>query len=82
MGAKSNVDPAAARKQKILQMIKKQGVTIILVAGCLFAGSFNETFFTIANLMNILRQITVVGIVPAASPCCLLRGRQIWLQVR
>ena len=75
MGAKSNVDPAAARKQKILQMIKKQGVTIILVAGCLFAGSFNETFFTIANLMNILRQITVVGIVACGITMLFIAGQ-------
>lgn len=75
MGTNTNGNPAAVRKQMILQIIRKQGVTIILVIGCLFAGSFNETFFTFANLINILRQITVVGIVACGITMLFIAGQ-------
>ena len=39
------------------------GILIVLIALCVFIGLFNPVFFTATNAINVLRQISVMGII-------------------
>lgn len=49
-------------KENVSLFIKKQGVTIIFVLLCIVVGSYNSNFFTMANFLNVFKQLSICGI--------------------
>jgi ribose/xylose/arabinose/galactoside ABC-type transport system permease subunit len=50
-------------KTKLIDILKKYGIFIVLLAIILIISIFSPIFFTTRNLLNILRQISVIGMI-------------------
>lgn len=47
----------------VFEMLKKYGLVIVLVLMVIVLSLISETFFTVTNLINVLRQISINGII-------------------
>lgn len=51
------------RRRRVLMVLQRQGALIALVAACVFGFARYATFLTPENLLNVLRQNSMVGLV-------------------
>jgi len=56
------------------QLFKKYGLFIILILICIFFSLTTEAFLTMRNMLNILRQVSIIGIVSVGMTFVLLTG--------
>ncbi len=56
------------------EIIKKYGIGLILVLICIIFASLNPIFIKSSNILNILRQIAILGIVSVGLGICLITG--------
>lgn len=54
--------------------LRNYGIIIIFAALCLFVGIAAPGFFTGRNIMNILRQNSVIGVIAAGATCMIISG--------
>ena len=59
---------------KGLRFLEKYGILIVLILLCVFFSFMTNTFLTSRNLLNILRQISISGIVAVGMTFVLLSG--------
>jgi len=55
-------------------LLKKYGILVVLILLCIFFTFATPTFFTVKNLFNILRQVSIIGIVAVGMTFVLLSG--------
>jgi galactofuranose transport system permease protein len=65
---------AAARRRRLLAVLQHQGALIALIAACIFGFARYSTFLTPENLVNILRQNSMVGLVALGMTFVILTG--------
>lgn len=61
-------------KNKILKFIGKYVNVLLLVLFCLIASAFSDSFFTVRNITNILKQSSTLGILTIALSYILISG--------
>lgn len=57
-----------------LKSFKELGVLLALVALCIIIGLINPVFFSPSNLLNVLRQISMLGIVAVGGAMVIITG--------
>ena len=57
-----------------LKSFKELGVLLALVALCIVIGLINPVFFSPNNLLNVLRQISMLGIVAVGGAMVIITG--------
>jgi ribose transport system permease protein len=53
-------------------LIEKYRVLLIFIVLCLIAGTLSDVFFTINNVMNVLRQVSIVAIIASGMTLVIL----------
>lgn len=61
-------------RAKLASLIQRQGALIALIAVCVFAAMRYEDFLTQANLLNVLRQNSMLGLVALGMTFVILTG--------
>lgn len=61
-------------KKKVINQINVYRSVLILIVICIFASILSDSFFSIANLFNVIKQITVAGIVGCGMTFVILTG--------
>jgi ribose transport system permease protein len=56
------------------RFLTRNAIVLVLIGLCLFFGLLNPAFFSAANLLNVLRQVSVVGIVAVGMTFVMLTG--------
>ncbi len=64
----------AERRRRILALLQHQGALIALIAACVFGFARYSTFLTSENLLNVLRQNSMVGLVALGMTFVILTG--------
>jgi galactofuranose transport system permease protein len=64
----------ADRRRRLLGILQHQGALIALVAACIFGFARYATFLTSENLLNVLRQNSMVGLVALGMTFVILTG--------
>ena len=59
---------------KVNQIFQKYGILIVLILMCAFFTVTTGSFLTIDNLFNIVRQVSIMGIVAVGMTIVLLTG--------
>jgi ribose/xylose/arabinose/galactoside ABC-type transport system permease subunit len=68
-------EPAGLERTSLVRRILgTYGIIIVLVALCLMFGALSPVFFSSENVLNILRQVAVVGIVAVGMTFVILTG--------
>ena len=62
------------RRERILDFLSENGFIIIFVLWCLFLSLATPAFLTVSNLMIVLRQASIVGIVAIGETLVVLLG--------
>ena len=60
--------------KKVTDIIRNNGIMIVIFALILFTGIVEKNFITVNNLLNVLRQVSVVGIVACGMTYCIIGG--------
>jgi inositol transport system permease protein len=70
----SRIDINAKRdfKQIIKWILNKYGIIFILIAGCLLLTILNQNFLRVKNLINVVRQVAVTGIIGMGVTFCIV----------
>ena len=55
--------PEKDLKQTALRIINKYGIVLIFIAMCILMATLSPSFLKVRNLVNVVRQISVIGIV-------------------
>jgi ribose/xylose/arabinose/galactoside ABC-type transport system permease subunit len=66
--------PAYVRRRRLLTLLQHQGALIALIAACIFGFARYSTFLTPENLLNVLRQNSMVGLVALGMTFVILTG--------
>ena len=61
-------------KKKVINQINVYRSVLILIVICIFASILSDSFLSIANLFNVIKQITVAGIVGCGMTFVILTG--------
>ena len=61
-------------KSKILKFIGRYVNVLLLVVFCLIAAAFSDSFFTVRNITNILKQSCILGILTIGLSYILISG--------
>lgn len=61
-------------KKKVINQINVYRSVLILVVICIFASILSDSFLSISNLFNVIKQITVAGIVGCGMSFVILTG--------
>ena len=64
----------ADRRRRLLTLLQHQGALIALIAACIFGFARYSTFLTPENLLNVLRQNSMVGLVALGMTFVILTG--------
>lgn len=59
---------------KNTQMMKKYGIVVVLLLLCAFFSLTTKSFLTMKNLLNVVRQVSIIGIVAVGMTFVLLTG--------
>jgi len=57
------IEPTQIRRSALLRIVRRSGLLGVLVLLCILAAIISPTFLQIANLINVLRQMALYGIV-------------------
>lgn len=66
--------PQRSRGQRIASIVQHQGALIALVVACIFGFARYEAFLTPENLLNVLRQNSMVGLMALGMTFVILTG--------
>src|SRR5215210_2597055 len=66
--------PRRSRGERIASVVQHQGALIALAAACLFGFARYGAFLTPENLLNVLRQNSMVGLVALGMTFVILTG--------
>lgn len=69
-----NRDAGRSMRQKIGSILQQQGALIMLVVACIAGFARYEAFLTTENLLNVVRQNSVVGLVALGMTFVILTG--------
>lgn len=61
-------------KKKVINQINVYRSVLILIVICIFASILSDSFLSISNLFNVIKQITVAGIVGCGMSFVILTG--------
>ncbi|WHY85524.1 ribose ABC transporter permease [Neobacillus novalis] len=68
--------PVKQREQKgalnLLALVEKYRVLLIFVVLCVIAGGLSDVFFTMSNVMNVLRQVSIIAIIASGMTLVIL----------
>ncbi|MCG8685426.1 MAG: ABC transporter permease, partial [Desulfobacterales bacterium] len=59
---------------ELSRLIRKYGIVLILIAIMLVFAVVSPVFLTLNNIMNIIRQVSMLGIVAAGMTCVIIAG--------
>ncbi len=60
--------------KKIIDVARNNGIIIVILIMIIFTGFVETNFITFNNLLNVLRQVSVVGIVACGMTYCIIGG--------
>lgn len=60
--------------KKITKAIRSNGIILVILIIIIVAGIIEPNFFTFNNLLNVLRQVSVIGIVACGMTYCIISG--------
>ena len=60
--------------KKVTDTIRNNGIMIVILALIIFTSIVEKNFITVNNLLNVLRQVSVVGIVACGMTYCIIGG--------
>lgn len=60
--------------KKITKAIRSNGIILVILIIIFVAGIIEPNFFTFNNLLNVLRQVSVIGIVACGMTYCIISG--------
>ena len=55
-----------------LALVEKYRVLLIFIVLCVFAGILSDVFFTVSNVMNVLRQVSIIAIIASGMTLVIL----------
>lgn len=61
-------------RNKIVDIVRNNGILIVILVLIIVTGIFESNFLTYSNLLNVLRQVSVVGIVACGMTYCIIGG--------
>lgn len=59
----TTINQTEGKKINLKDILSKVGLVLALLLLCLFLSIFTESFLTVSNLVNILRQVSVIGLI-------------------
>ena len=74
MTADSQADHSGANRQRMLDFARKYGILFVLIVFWIVLAIVNETFRTETNMLNILRQISMNGIIAVGMTYVIMTG--------
>lgn len=60
--------------KKVTKAIRSNGIILVILGIIIVAGIIEPNFFTFNNLLNVLRQVSVIGIVACGMTYCIISG--------
>lgn len=61
-------------KAGIKKVLKQYGITLVLIALCVLFTILNPVFFTLRNIMNVMRQMSMIGIASVGGMFVIIQG--------
>jgi inositol transport system permease protein len=61
-------------KHRILKFVREQNIILVLIAVIIFLSIFVPSFLNLRNLLNILKQVTVIGIIACGFTLVIING--------
>ena len=78
MREQSPMNPSFVRKRQLIHLIKDNIIALFLVILVLFVGFTQQNFFTFANLVNTVSNVTPRFIIAlGVSGCLIIRGTDL-----
>ena len=56
------------------KILKQYGITLVLLALCILFTILNPVFFTLRNIMNVMRQMSMIGIASVGGMFVIIQG--------
>lgn len=56
------------------KILKQYGITLVLIALCILFTILNPVFFTLRNIMNVMRQMSMIGIASVGGMFVIIQG--------
>lgn len=60
--------------KKVKNLIRSNGIILVILVIIIITGAIQPNFFTWSNLINVLRQVSVIGIVACGMTYCIISG--------
>lgn len=61
-------------KSGMKKVLKQYGITLVLIALCILFTILNPVFFTLRNIMNVMRQMSMIGIASVGGMFVIIQG--------
>ncbi|MDD4220222.1 MAG: ABC transporter permease [Sphaerochaetaceae bacterium] len=61
-------------RKKVIDIMRNNGILLVILLLIIVTGIFERNFLTFNNLLNVLRQVAVVGIVACGMTYCIIGG--------
>ena len=61
-------------KAGMKKVLKQYGITLVLIALCILFTILNPVFFTLRNIMNVMRQMSMIGIASVGGMFVIIQG--------
>lgn len=61
-------------KAGMKKVLKQYGITLVLIALCVLFTILNPVFFTLRNIMNVMRQMSMIGIASVGGMFVIIQG--------
>lgn len=61
-------------KMGMKKIFKKYGITVVLIALCILFTILNPVFFTLRNIMNVMRQVSMIAIASVGGMFVIIQG--------
>lgn len=61
-------------RKKVIDIMRSNGILLVILLLIIVTGIFERNFLTFNNLLNVLRQVAVVGIVACGMTYCIIGG--------
>lgn len=58
----------------VKNLIRSNGIILVILVIIIITGAIQPNFFTFSNLVNVLRQVSVIGIVACGMTYCIISG--------
>ncbi|MDD3942877.1 MAG: ribose ABC transporter permease, partial [Sphaerochaetaceae bacterium] len=61
-------------RTRVIDIIRSNGILLVILLLIIVTGITESNFLTVGNLLNVLRQVAVVGIVACGMTYCIIGG--------